>query len=111
MHNRTTWLAELKAGDEVAIRNSNWLRTVQIHKIDRVTKTLIFCGQHKFNVSRGYTPGGGFIRSSIWPVTDDLSTDARFQELSHWLRSLTPTIQQLEAMKKAYDDTRTNPAT
>lgn len=100
---RDKWLAELKEGDLVAIQRAGWSRRILIEKVTRTTKTLIFCGEKTFNRKRGYTPGEGYARSSIWPVTDEKKEQARNQELESWFSGLRPTIKQIEVMKKALD--------
>jgi hypothetical protein len=115
---RKQWLAGLKPGDKVAVDiSNNWAKkeAYAILEVLRTTKTQIITtarsaiDNQRFRLDTGYRLGS--CREKIEPVTDRVIAVKRARELEIWLRSIGqegkktyPTVKQLEAMKKAYDE-------
>ena len=69
------WLATLKAGDEVAIKTSNWSGSrYHIARVDKITPSgRIVVGIFTFLPNGQRYGGNGF--ASIEPVTDEIKQD------------------------------------
>lgn len=101
-------LADLKAGDEVAVVSRKYRRDmdgevsdrfsyVRVHTIDRVTPTQIVVGKQRFRRDNGKQVGY-YAGSQAEPVTDE------HREWLAWDKSVREDGQREAAEKKARED-------
>ena len=101
----TTWFANLKVGDEVAVV-SRWMG-VSILSVERITKTLIVLtdGQ-KFNIVSGRAPGTGYSKNSIKPVTQEIRAGVEGRNIRNTLAMIAKdpdvTLGQLRMLRDAW---------
>lgn len=108
---RKEWLSSVKVGDQVIVRYGfGIIRNIQnIQTITRITKTQIVVGENRYRKSTGVGIGSGG-RLSIGEATPDgvatIKAQKKRSALTEWfneLRVRNLSIEQLEAMKAAYE--------
>ena len=82
------WLAGLKAGDEVVVSSGYVQRVPAIHRVTRVTGTLVIVGASRYRKSDGYAPGNGYHRGRIVQPTPERRDIAEEKMLRARLESI-----------------------
>jgi hypothetical protein len=112
---RNAWLATVKEGDTVCMRNRGWGSTYyELFTVKRTTATQIVCTRGLFNgrlVEVKFRKDGGSQVGSdnyayIEPVTDKVKATNRRYYLEQWFSNLKATgltTECLEEMCKAYN--------
>lgn len=99
------WLANLKAGDEVA--RSAGFSGYLIAQVDRVTPTQVIISNCRYSKKDGCMIGSsGYDRSRILQLTAPIRKEIEFNELVRWANAQNwsrSTIAQLRAMRAAHD--------
>lgn len=103
------WLEKLKTTDEVLVSRYGrfGMSREYITKIARFTPTTIVTTDgYKFRKKDGHIVGSD-MRGGIHPVTqekrDYINNQIKKRELEMWFSGLRPNVEQLEAMKAAYE--------
>lgn len=104
------WLESLKPTDEVLVSRYGrfGMSREYITRIARFTPTMIITtDDYKFRKKDGHIVGSE-MSGGIHPVTqekcDYIRAQSEKRELDMWFSGLRPTVEQLKAMKKAYDE-------
>lgn len=104
--NRTEWLAQLKAGDEVAVVYGGYRKDrAEIKAVDHATATQIVIGPRRFRRTDGRIRGGATMGPGVWisrpsDATDalDYATRIRLQSaIDRLVREPSTTLPQLRA--------------